>query len=65
MSEFLESEINTNKTLYGAKVDILRFQPGETAIVAEINNDSNELRAKLIYKGGFWWATAEELSVIA
>jgi len=65
MSEFLEREIDTNKTLYDAKVDILRFQPGETAIVAEISNDSNDRRAKLIYKGGFWWATVEELSVIA
>lgn len=64
MSDDLEKVEDVNKTHYGNKVEMTRFLPGETAVVVEVNEDFEDTRVRLIFRGGFWWATAEELRTL-
>lgn len=64
MSDHLETQVDVHKTLYGANIDIVRFHEGETAVVVEVNDDLTERRVRVLFKGGFWWATAAEIRVL-
>ena len=64
MSDELERSNDVHKTLYGNKVDVVRFQQGQFAIIIEVDDSQLEKRVRLMYLGGFWWATGSELRVI-
>lgn len=64
MSDYLATSTDISRTMYGTTIGVMRLTQRETAIVAEVNDEGEERRVKLIYKGSFWWGASEELSVV-